>query len=177
MTATPPRPKPPRFGAGHPSSERHVVGSDFLVLRRARALPAAQAGLQRGQIGLAAQTSSGPTTSYQHRGWPSQGSRCPRSPRPTTSPVFGCFFRDHTVIKSLDEWTGVDNITSQGRLPPFGLDLARNQGGPEDLFSGARRRGPPKSSLGEATPSACYSLDLGRLARQLAGDLGPQPPP
>ena len=72
---------------------------------------------------------------HQHRGWAFPREQCPEKPSSYYyRQVYGCFFRDHHGIKSLDE-CGVDNVTFEVDYPHSDSTWPDTKAVAEDLFS------------------------------------------
>ena len=96
---------------------------------------------------------------YQHRGWAGvAGASCPS--RPSTyyfRQVYGCFFRDHHGIESLDE-CGVDNVTFETDYPHSDSTWPDTKEVAEDMFA----------ALDDET---IYKIVRGNAIRMLSLDL------
>ena len=76
----------------------------------------------------------------QFRGWAFPREQVPEPPSTYYyRQVYGCFFRDHHGIRSLDE-VGVDNITFEVDYPHSDSTWPNTKAVAEDLFAVARRR-------------------------------------
>ena len=95
---------------------------------------------------------------YQHRGWAFPREQVPEPPSTYYfRQVYGCFFRDHHGIKSLDE-CGVDNVTFEVDYPHSDSTWPNTKAVAEELFS----------SLDDETT---YKLVRGNAIRMLSLDL------
>ena len=95
---------------------------------------------------------------HQHRGWAFPREQVPEPPSTYYfRQVYGCFFRDHHGIKSLDE-CGVDNITFETDYPHSDSTWPDTKAVAEELFS----------SLDDETT---YKIVRGNAIRMLSLDL------
>ena len=96
----------------------------------------------------------------QFRGWAFPREQVPEPPSTYYyRQVFGCFFRDHHGIRSLEE-VGVDNITFETDYPHSDSTWPNTKAVAEKMFAGLERRGHLQDRPGQRHPHAPPRLRL-----------------
>ena len=133
--------------------------SDFLFSGVLVRFPSMKLAYSEGQIGwLPYILERADDVWHQHRGWAFPPEQVPEPPSTYYfRQIYGCFFRDHHGIKSLDE-CGVDNVTFEVDYPHSDSTWPNTKAVAEDLFS----------SLDDETT---YKLVRGNAIRMLSLDL------